>query len=82
MKQRIEKKLRDGINPRFLEVINNSAAHYGHLGDNGSGETHFAVTIEFEDKEKMTKIQAHRKINGLLKEEFNRGLHALEIKVI
>ena len=81
MKERIEKKLRDALKPRLLEVINNSALHIGHLGDDGSGETHFTIIID-ADELKIGKVQAHRKINSLLKEEFNKGLHALEIKVI
>ncbi|NBU82570.1 MAG: BolA/IbaG family iron-sulfur metabolism protein, partial [Flavobacteriaceae bacterium] len=30
----------------------------------------------------MTKINIHRQINKILSDEFKRGLHALEIKVI
>jgi BolA protein len=32
--------------PTHLEVINDSAKHRGHSGDNGSGESHFTVAIE------------------------------------
>lgn len=81
MKQRIEEKLKKNLSPKFLEVKNNSNLHIGHLGDDGSGETHFAVIIESEELQKMGKIQSHRKVNQLLKEEFSNGLHALEIKV-
>jgi len=82
MKQRIEKTLEKNLQPKFLEVKNNSHLHAGHLGDDGSGETHFAVIIEAEELKKLNKVQAHRRVNQLLKEEFAWGLHALEIKVI
>lgn len=82
MKQRIEKTLLENFRPKFLEVKNNSHLHAGHLGDDGSGETHFAILIEAEELQSASKVNAHRKINSLLKDEFLSGLHALEIKIL
>lgn len=82
MKQRIEKKLAEALNPKFLKVDNNSNLHQGHLGDDGSGETHFAVSIESDSLKDLNKVAAHRKINSLLMDEFKNGLHALEIKIL
>lgn len=81
MKQRIEKTLQENLRPAFLEVKNNSHLHAGHAGDDGSGETHFVVNITSEELRGISKVQAHRRINSLLKDEFAKGLHALEIKV-
>jgi BolA protein len=81
MKQRIEEKLKNNLNPSFLEVKNNSHLHSGHMGDNGTGETHFAIKIAAEELEDLNAVNAHRKINALLKDEFGLGLHALEIKI-
>ncbi len=80
MKSTIEKKLTENFQPKFLEVKNKSHLHRGHLEDE-SGETHFEVVIEEDDLKKIGRVQAHRKINSLLKEEFENGLHALEIKI-
>jgi len=82
MKNRIEEKLRRNFQPSFLEVKNNSYLHRGHLGDNGTDETHFAITIAADELKKLSKVAAHRKINEMVKEEFANGLHALEIKVV
>jgi BolA protein len=82
VKQRIEKTLTENLQPSFLEVKNNSAQHYGHLGDDGSGETHFAIEITAAELKILNAVAAHRKINALLKSEFDKGLHALEIKII
>lgn len=82
MKQRIEEKLKTNLNPEFLEVVNNSNLHRGHTGDDGSGETHFLIKISSKEFYKLSRIQAHRKINNFLNEEFKNGLHALEIKII
>ena len=81
MKQRIEEKLKNNLNPSFLEVKNNSHLHSGHMGDNGTGETHFAIKITAKELEDLNAVNAHRKINALLKDEFGLGLHALEIKI-
>ncbi len=82
MKQRIEKILQENLQPQFLEVKNNSHLHAGHSGDNGTGETHFAIIIEAQELKNLSRVNAQRKINQLLKDEFARGIHALEIKVL
>jgi BolA protein len=81
MKQRIEKVLQENLKPEFLEVKNNSHLHSGHTGDNGTNETHFAIEILAEELRGLSAVNAHRKINSLVKEEFVNGLHALEIVV-
>ncbi|MBU6140694.1 MAG: BolA/IbaG family iron-sulfur metabolism protein [Proteobacteria bacterium] len=80
MKSTIEKKLTENFSPKFLEVKNKSHLHRGHLEDE-NGETHFEVVIEAEDLKKLGRIQAHREVNSVLKDEFEKGLHALEIKI-
>jgi BolA protein len=82
MKKRIEEKLNERLHPSFIEVKNNSNLHKGHIGDDDSGETHFAITIKSEELQNISKVAAHRKINEIIKEEFSKGLHALEIKII
>ena len=81
MKQRIEDKIRENIKVSSLEVINNSHLHKGHLGDDGSGETHFRVEVSSSEFDGLNRVQKHQKINKILQEEFEKGLHALEIKI-
>lgn len=81
MQQRIEDKIKNNIKLEFLTVENKSHLHQGHLGDDGSGETHFRVIVGSKELNDLGKIAAHRRINSLLKEEFSGGLHALEIKI-
>jgi len=80
MKQRIENKIKENINVSSLNVVNNSNLHKGHSGDDGSGETHFCVEVTSKDFDGLSRIQKHQKINKVLKDEFENGLHALEIK--
>lgn len=82
MKERITKKLSQNLTIRDLQIINQSHLHSGHMGDNGTGETHFEVIISAQDFVNKNKVQSHRLINDLLKDEFKNGLHALTIKII
>ena len=36
------------LSPQALEVINESALHSGHAGDDGSGESHWRIVIKAE----------------------------------
>jgi BolA protein len=85
MKEKIIKKLQENFNPDFLEVINNSHLHGGHFkaeNPEHHNQTHFAVKISSNELKKLKKIEAHRRINKSLEECFQKGLHALEIKMI
>ena len=82
MKQRIIDKLSENLTVKNLEVINKSYLHQGHLGDDGCGETHFDVIISALELDAKSQVQNHRKINQILKDEFEKnGLHALSIKI-
>ncbi len=81
-KEIIEYRLR-ALNPHFLEVTDVSASHAGHPGSpNGDGQTHFEVKISARVLDTCIKIEQHRAINNLLKEEFANGLHALSITIV
>jgi BolA protein len=82
MKERIIKKLSKNLTIKDLQVINQSHLHQGHSGDNGTGESHFEVVIAADEFRGVSRVKTHRAVNGLLKEEFNNGLHALSIKII
>jgi BolA protein len=44
--QALSERLNQRLTPSFLEVIDESAAHAGHVGANGTGMgTHFRVRI-------------------------------------
>lgn len=81
-KEAIEQKL-SVLNPHILEVVDKSAEHAGHAGNpNAIGNSHFSIQISSDTLESLSKIEQHRIINGLLKDEFANGLHALSIKIL
>jgi len=84
MKNRSE-RFRDLLNtlqPTLLEVRDDSHKHAGHAAMQGldSGETHFHIAIHSAKFEGKSRIERHRMVQSLVKEEFDSGLHALQIK--
>ena len=81
-----KKKIESILKKNFLgwkAVVNDiSILHKGHSNFDGNNETHFSIILSTDNKNKESKLSIHRKINELLKDEFNLGLHALEIKII
>ncbi|KAI8451496.1 bola-like protein-domain-containing protein [Phakopsora pachyrhizi] len=82
----IRKKMVEEFKPTQLEIKNDSHLHSHHSAmkaiGGGSGETHFSVAIISDKFEKVSKIQRHRMVYELLKDELNKegGIHALSIQ--
>ena len=76
----IEKRLRAALAPIRLAVINDSAKHRGHTGDDGSGESHFTVEIEAVAFAGMTRLERQRAVNAALGELMHEHIHALAIR--
>jgi BolA protein len=81
--QQLHQRLSEQLNPDFLEVLDESAAHAGHAGANASGQgTHFRVRIDCAQFIGKTRILKHRLVYDALAEYMAQGLHALAIEVI
>lgn len=80
VQQEMEELLTKAFAPSRLEVINDSAKHHGHSGDDGSGESHFTVVIEataFADK---SRLERQRMVNRALGDIPGERVHALAIQ--
>jgi len=77
----IEAKLKAAFAPTQLDVVNDSHRHAGHAGDDGSGETHFTVTICATVFGPMTRIQRHRAIHQALGSDLIARIHALALDI-
>ena len=80
-KQRINKILSKNLNDFLLEIIDNSNLHKGHNNFTGNDETHLKIILTKKNNTASNRLNIHRIINNLLREEFNKGLHSLEIKI-
>ena len=76
----IDKRLREALAPTRLEVINDSARHHGHAGDDGSGESHFTVEIEAPAFAGMSRLDRQRAVNAALGDLLRERVHALAIR--
>jgi BolA family transcriptional regulator, general stress-responsive regulator len=76
----IDKRLREALAPTRLEVINDSARHHGHAGDDGSGESHFTVEIEAPAFAGMSRLDRQRAVNAALGDLLRDRVHALAIR--
>lgn len=47
----------------------------------GSGETHFFIEVISDSFKGKPQLARHRLINGILKQEFENGLHALSLRL-
>lgn len=76
----IERLLEAEFAPTRLAVINDSARHHGHAGDDGSGESHFTVEIESARFAGVSRLQRQRLVNAALGDIPGDRVHALAIK--
>lgn len=78
--QEIERLLTEALSPTYLAVINDSASHSGHLGDDGTGESHFTVEIESAAFTGQSRLSRQRMVNKALGDLPGQRVHALAIK--
>ena len=76
----ITQRLRAALAPERLEVINDSARHSGHAGDDGSGERHFTVRIVSPLFAGMSRLERQRAVNAALGGLIRERIHALAIQ--
>jgi BolA protein len=76
----IERMLAEAFAPTQLAVINDSARHSGHMGDDGTGESHFTVEIESAAFAGVSRLGRQRMVNRALGDLPGQRVHALAIK--
>jgi BolA protein len=82
MASEIETRLIAALSPTRLDMINDSAKHSGHTGDDGSGESHFTVEIESAAFAGKSRLERQRMVNRALGDLPGQKVHALAIKAM
>jgi BolA protein len=72
-------KLEAGLAPERLEIDDQSHLHAGHSGWREGGETHFRIKVASAQFVGKSRLERHRIIYALLKDEIAAGVHALAI---
>ncbi|GKS96680.1 BolA family protein [Acidovorax sp. SUPP2825] len=76
-------RLQERLNPFALQVLDESAAHAGHVGSNGTGfGTHFRVRISSPLFTGRPRVAQHRLVYDALQEFIDQGAHAIAIEVL
>lgn len=76
----IAARLSENLSPSRLEVINDSHHHAGHMGDDGTGESHFTVIVESERFVGLNRVARQRLVNQALADLLSSRIHALAIR--
>lgn len=76
---RIEATLTAALSPTRIDVVDESHLHAGHAGARPGGQTHYQLLLVSAAFEGEGRVARHRRINDLLKSEFEGGLHALRM---
>ncbi len=76
----IKSKIIDRLNPEVLEIRDDSALHknHGNVKEEDT-ETHFYIKIKSSYFNNKSKLSMHKIVYDILKDEFSKGLHALEL---
>ncbi|MEA1618146.1 BolA family protein [Erythrobacter sp. T5W1-R] len=72
--------LEQAFAPTRLAIINDSAKHHGHMGDDGSGESHFTIEIEAVAFATMNRLARQRAVIAALGDIVGKRVHAVAIK--
>ncbi len=78
VRQTIETKIRSALAPSHLEVINESHMHSVPPGS----ESHFRVVVVSERFEDLPLVRRHQRVNRILEQELQAGLHALSLQTL
>ena len=78
--EKIEAKINKKLYPEHVLLIDNSHLHAKHKAFN-SNKFYLKLIIKSEKLKNMSKIDAHKVIFSILKEEMQNKIHALEIEI-
>ena len=79
--KKVEEKINKKLNPEQILLIDNSSLHQKHKSFDYN-KFHLKIIIKSEKLKKMGKIDAHKVIFSILKDEMKSKIHALEIEII
>ena len=78
----MREKLNKEFSPEILELSDDSHLHAGHAGHDGTGESHFSLTIRSGKLNDISRVKQHQLIYKCLSDEISSKIHALAIQVV
>ena len=77
MKDRIEELIKSQLKVSAIEIVDFSAQHEGHKGNEGGG--HFQAVIISDDFKELSLLDRHKKIYSILAYEMKNYIHSIQI---
>ena len=78
--EQVKAKINKRLNPEHILLIDNSSLHFKHKSFD-INKLHLKLIIKSGKLRKLRKIDAHRVIFSILKDEMKDKIHSLEIKI-
>ena len=76
----IKEKINKKIKPENIILIDNSSLHVKHKSFDPN-KFHLKIIVKSQKLKDMNKVEAHKEIFSILKDEMNSRIHALEIEI-
>ena len=76
----VEEKIKKDIPDSNIEIIDNTHLHKHHKSFNKS-KTHLKIVIQSNFLKDLKRIDSHKRITNILKDEIKNKIHSLEIKI-
>ncbi len=77
----IKQKIKNKIKLETINIIDNTEAHRSHSSFQ-KGKLHLTLEIKSEYLKKLKRLDAEKILMSIMKEDLNRNIHALEIRLI
>tara|TARA_A100000164_G_C21225268_1_gene460172 strand:+ start:135 stop:389 length:255 start_codon:yes stop_codon:yes gene_type:complete len=76
----IEKKIKKNIQLEEIKIIDNTNAHKNHKSFQ-KGKLHLILEIKSNYLNNLSRLEAEKILMNTIKEEFQKNIHALEIRL-
>lgn len=77
----LKSKLNTTFNPSFLDIIDDSHLHVGHVGAEDN-KLHITIKIKAKALENLNRIQQHKMIYSSMSKEIESHFHAISIIIL
>jgi len=78
--EKIRDKIKKKLNPEHILIIDNSDLHFKHKHFDPK-KFHLKLEIKSKKLKSMKRLDAHKVVFSILKEELSTIIHALEIEI-
>ena len=76
----VKKKIETDINLEKILVEDKTFLHKKHAG-HSPDKYHLKITIKSKNLEKKNKLESHRQIHNILKNEIKKHIHSLQLNI-